>query len=109
MPAPDFHHNVYVILLDDAVAEHSSVRRLNPDRDPAKPCVYVGMTGLREEQRFDRHRTGTQSGRFVEKHGVRLRLDLVEGFSRLPFSVAAWMEPKLAAWLRAQGFGVWQN
>jgi hypothetical protein len=33
----------------------------------------------------------------------------VEGFSRLPFQIAAFMESKLAAWLRAQGFGVWQN
>lgn len=39
----------------------------------------------------------------------RLRLDLVEGFSRLPYGIAACMEPALAAWLRAQGFAVWQN
>jgi hypothetical protein len=45
----------------------------------------------------------------VQTHGVRLRLDLVEGFTRLPYRIAARMEPKLAAWLRAQGFAVWQN
>jgi hypothetical protein len=45
----------------------------------------------------------------VRTHGIRLRLDLVEGFSRLPYRIAACMEPKLAAWLRAQGFAVWQN
>jgi predicted GIY-YIG superfamily endonuclease len=82
------------------------------DRNPggaASGCLYIGLTGLRPEQRFDRHRAGTQSGKFVRLHGIRLRLDLVEGFSRLPFKIAAWMEPKLAAWFRAQGFGVWQN
>ena len=44
--AESHHHNVYVILLDDAVAKHPSVLRMNPNRDPAKPCVYVGMSGL---------------------------------------------------------------
>src|SRR5262249_42537040 len=39
--AEDFHHNVYVVLLNDAVAKHPSILRLNPTRDPLKPCVYV--------------------------------------------------------------------
>ena len=45
-PGKTFHHSVYVILLDPAVLQHPSILRLNPNRDPAKPCVYVGMTGL---------------------------------------------------------------
>lgn len=102
------HHSIYAIELDRAVLKTRAFRTRNPG-GASSGCLYVGMTGLRPEQRFDRHREGTQSGRFVEKHGIRLRLDLVEGFSRLPFRIAAWMEPKLAAWFRAQGFGVWQN
>ena len=51
----EHHHNVYVILLDDAVAKHPSVLRLNPKREPSKPCVYVGMTGLPVEHRFENH------------------------------------------------------
>ena len=47
-----FHHSVYVILLDRAVVRHPSILRLNPNREPAKPCVYVGMTGLLVEHRF---------------------------------------------------------
>jgi len=35
-----FHHSVYVILLDPAVLQHPSILRLNPNRDPAKSCVY---------------------------------------------------------------------
>jgi hypothetical protein len=46
-----FHHIVYVILLDSAVAKHSSILKLNPNRDPSKPCVYVGMTGLPVDHR----------------------------------------------------------
>ena len=48
--APKFHHNVYVILLDPKVARHPTILRINPKRDPAKPCVYVGMSGLPPEQ-----------------------------------------------------------
>src|SRR5690349_10908093 len=55
------HHNVYVILLDAKVADHPSIRRLNPKRDPAKPCVYVGMTGLPVEHRFENHKHGYKS------------------------------------------------
>ncbi len=102
------HHSVYAIELDQAVLKDRAFRQRNPG-GAAGGCVYIGVTGLTPEQRFERHRAGTQSARLVRAHGVRLRLDLVEGFSRLPYRVAACMEPKLAAWLRAQGFAVWQN
>lgn len=102
------HHTVYAIELDPAVLKIRAFRERNPG-GAAGGCLYVGVTGLSPERRFARHRDGTQSGRFVRAHGVRLRLDLVEGFARLPFRIAACMEPKLAAWLRAQGFAVWQN
>ena len=102
------HHSVYAIELDPAVWKNRAFRERNPG-GAAGGCLYVGVTGLTPEARFQRHHTGTQSGRFVRTHGLRLRLDLVEGFSRLPYRIAACMEPKLAAWLRAQGFAVWQN
>jgi predicted GIY-YIG superfamily endonuclease len=101
-------HSVYAIELDRAVWKNRAFRERNPG-GAAAGCLYIGVTGLTPERRFDRHRVGTQSGRFVRAHGVRLRLDLVEGFSRLPYRIAACMEPKLAAWFRAQGFAVWQN
>jgi len=102
------HHSIYAVELDRAVWANRAFRERNPG-GAAGGCVYVGVTGLTPEARFERHRAGTQSGRFVRAHGLRLRLDLVEGFSRLPYRIAACMEPKLAAWLRAQGFAVWQN
>ena len=102
------HHSVYAIELDRAVWKNRAFRERNPG-GAVGGCLYIGVTGLTPEERFERHRTGTQSGRFVRAHGLRLRLDLVEGFSRLPYRIAACMEPKLAAWLRAQGFAVWQN
>ena len=102
------HHSVYAIELDRAVWKNRAFRERNPGA-AASLCLYVGVTGLTPDARFQRHRAGTQSGRFVGTHGLRLRLDLVEGFSALPYRIAACMEPKLAAWLRAQGFAVWQN
>jgi predicted GIY-YIG superfamily endonuclease len=101
-------HSVYAIELDPAVWRNRAFRTRNPG-GAAGGYLYIGVTGLTPEARFERHRMGTQSGRFVRTHGIRLRLDLVEGFSRLPYQIAACMEPKLAAWLRAQGFAVWQN
>jgi hypothetical protein len=102
------HHSVYAIELDPAIWKNRTFRARNPG-GAIGGCVYIGVTGLTPEERFERHRSGTQSARFVHTHGRRLRLDLVEGFSRLPYQIAACMEPKLAAWLRAQGFAVWQN
>ncbi len=58
--AESFHHNVYVILLDPKVAKHPSVLRVNRKRDPAKPCLYVGMSGLPPAHRFENHRNGYQ-------------------------------------------------
>ena len=102
------HHSLYAVELDRKVWKNRAFRARNPGGAEGG-CLYVGVTGLTPDERFDRHRMGVQSGRFVRMHGVRLRLDLVEGFSRLPHRIAASMEPRVAAWLRAQGFAVWQN
>lgn len=102
------HHSLYAVELDRSVWRRRDFRARNPG-GAAGGCLYVGITGLPPEERFERHLQGTQSARFVKRHGVRLRMDLVEGFSRLPYRIAVCMEPKFAAWLRAQGFAVWQN
>jgi len=45
-----FHHSVYVILLDEAVAKHPSILRLNRKRNPLKPCViFINVIGIFEE------------------------------------------------------------
>ena len=56
-PQPVQHHNVYVVLLDPAVGKVRKVRATNPKRDPKKPCIYVGMTGLTPEERFTNHKS----------------------------------------------------
>ena|SRR2546425_8760149 len=101
-----FHHSVYVVLLDDAVAKHPSILRVNPTRDPLKPCVYVGMTGLPVDRRFENHKNGYKSAWVVKKYGVRLMPELYEHLNPMPFEAAAQMEIELAEDLRTQGYTV---
>ena len=102
----DFHHNVYVILLSDAVLKHPSILRLNAERDPLKPCVYVGMTGIPVDHRFENHRNGYKSAWVVRKYGVRLMPELYEHLNPMPFEAAVQMETELAEDLRATGYTV---
>lgn len=99
-------HNVYVILLDDAVALHPSVLRLNPKRDPSMPCIYVGMTRLPVEHRFENHKHGYKSASTVKKYGIRLCPELFEHLNPLPYEAAVEMERDLAADLRPKGYTI---
>jgi predicted GIY-YIG superfamily endonuclease len=105
-PGKIFHHSVYVILLDPAVLQHRSILRLNPNRDPAKPCVYVGMTGLAVQDRFQNHKKGQKSAWVVKRYGLRLMPELYEYLNPMPFEAAAQMEKDLAEDLRADGYTV---
>jgi hypothetical protein len=100
------HHYVYVVLLDPAVARLRKVRRDNPQRDPSKPCVYVGMTGLTPEERFANHKQGIKSVRLVREFGVRLLPEFYEWLNPMPFEAAVQMEEDLAEDLRRQGYTV---
>ena len=102
----DFHHNVYVVLLKDAVTKHPSILRLNPKRDPLKPCVYVGMTGIPVDHRFENHKNAYKSAWVVRKYGVRLMPELYEHLNPMPFEAAVQMESELAEDLRAAGYTV---
>lgn len=101
-----FHHSVYVVLLHPAVLKEPSVLRLNPGRDASKPCVYVGLTGLPVDHRFENHKNGYKSARVVKKHGIRLMPELFEHLNPMPFEAAAQMEKDIAADLRAEGYTV---
>ncbi len=101
-------HHVYVVELSDRVWNEPSFRRANPDHQFAKPFVYVGMTGLDPDTRFDRHKAGVQANRFVQQYGVRLLPELFEIYNPMPYEAAREMEVELAIGLREAGFGVWQ-
>jgi hypothetical protein len=103
---PEFHHSVYVVLLSKAALKDRSILRRNPARDPSKPAVYVGMTGLPVDLRFENHKHGHKSARLVRKYGVRLLPELSEHLNPMPYEHAVQMEKDLADDLRAQGYAV---
>ena len=104
-----YHHSVYVIELSRDVLYEQRFRKSNPDYVTGKPCVYVGMTGLSPDLRFDKHKAGIQSNRYVKKYGVRLLPSLYAVYNPMPYDAARDMEVELAIALREQGFGVWQG
>ena len=102
------HHSVYVVELALDVLDEPRFRRANPDYNYGKPCVYVGMTGLSPDQRFDKHMAGIQANRFVTRYGRRLLPQLYSVYNPMPYGAACDMEVELAIGLREAGYGVWQ-
>ncbi|RQP24378.1 hypothetical protein [Piscinibacter terrae] len=101
-------YSVYVVELSDRVWNEPSFRKANPDHQLGKPFVYVGMTGLDPDVRFDKHKAGIQSNRFVREYGLRLLPPLYEVYNPMPYDGARDMEVELAIGLREAGYGVWQ-
>lgn len=103
------HYSVYVVELSPEVLNHARFRRANPDYDATRPCVYVGMTGILPDVRFDKHKAGIQANRFVMLYGLRLMPELYEVYNPMPYDAARDMEVELAISLREKGYGVWQG
>jgi hypothetical protein len=104
--SPGHHHHVYVVLLKQAAGKLRKVRAANPHRDPDKPCVYVGMTGLSPEERLANHKAGVKDAPLVKRHGLRLLPELYEHLNPMPYEAAARMEKDLAEDLRRAGYTV---
>jgi hypothetical protein len=102
------HYHVYVIELSKDVLYEGRFKNCNPDYVPGKPCVYVGMTGLDPDVRFDKHKAGIQSNRYVEKYGLRLLPEIYEAYNPMSYDAARDMEVELAIDLREGGYAVWQ-
>ena len=102
------HYNVYVVELDDRVWNEARFRKANPEHQLGKPLVYVGMTGLDPDLRFDRHKADIQANRYVRDFGLRLVPQLYEVYNPMPYRAACEMEVELAIGLREAGYGVWQ-
>lgn len=100
------HHNVYVVLLAPAAGRTRKARLLNPNRDPKKPCVYVGLTGLTPEERFANHKQGVKSSYYAKRYGVRLLPELFAHLNPMPYEAAAQMEKDLTEDLRREGYTV---
>ncbi len=99
---------MYVIELSADVLSHARFVRCNPNYVAGKPCVYVGMTGLDPDVRFDKHKAGIQANRYVLRYGQRLLPDLYEGFNPMRYDEAVAREIEIGIDLRSAGWGVWQ-
>ena len=102
------HYSVYVIELSKDVLYEAKFKKCNPDYITGKPCVYVGMTGLDPDVRFDKHKAGIQSNKYAKQYGLRLWPDLYEAYNPMSYVAAQGMEVELGIMLREAGFGVWQ-
>jgi hypothetical protein len=100
------HHNVYVVLLEDAAGKIRKVRLQNPGRDRKKPTVYVGLTGLEPEERFANHKQGIKCSALVKQYGIRLLPELYQHLNPMPYEAAAQMEADLTEDLRRSGYTV---
>ena len=82
------------------------MRLRNPRRDPSKPFVYVGLTPLRVDRRFDYRRATPKTEWRVHQYGVRLMPELCGHLNSMTSERALHTARKLADDLRIKGFGV---
>ncbi len=101
-------YHVYVIELSKDVLYESKFKNANPNYKTGQPCVYVGMTGLDPDIRFDKHKAGIQSNKYAQKYGLRLMPEIFEKLNPMPYGDAQYMEVDLGLRLKGRGFGVWQ-
>src|SRR5207248_1471534 len=79
---PKHHHSVYVVYLR------------NPKGD-GHAAYYVGMTGLRPEQRFANHKNGIKAAGVVRRFGERLVPKLYAHLNPMAYPRAVEMETAL--------------
>ena len=102
----ELRYSVYVVLLDEYVATLPQMRRRNPKRDSSKPYVYVGVTPLRVNHRFNFLRATSKHEWRLHKFGVRLMPELYDSLHPMKCERALESAKILADDLRAKGFGV---
>jgi hypothetical protein len=78
------------------------------DQDgPGTSGLYVGMTGLTRNQRFENHLSGRKAARIVRDYGVRLAPEFYEHLKPMSYEDALAKERTFAEELRANGFVVY--
>jgi hypothetical protein len=102
------HYRVYVIELSRQVLDEPGFMKNNPGYRPGQPCYYVGMTGLDPDVRFDKHKAGIQSNRYVRQYGLHLVPELYLLYGALDYHSACALEVELAIDFRDGGCAVWQ-
>ena len=103
-----YHYNVYVIQFSHKVLNERKFLKSNPNYIQGKLCFYVGMTGLDPDIRFDKHKAGIQSNKYVKKYGLRLVPELYLKYNPMSYEDAKYFEVDLGIRLRNIGHGIWQ-
>ena len=99
-------YSIYVVLLEDYIGTLPQMRRRNPKRDLSKPCVYVGLTSLSVDRRFDFRQATPKHEWRLHKFGVRLMPELYDSLHPMTRKEALQVAKNLADDLRAKGFSV---
>ena len=103
------HYYVYIVLLSSDVLKHQKFIKANVSYKAGEPCVYVGMTGLDPDTRFDKHKAGVQANGYVQKYGLRLMPELVDDLKQpMTYKDAQYLEVEVGIKLKELGYGVWQ-
>ena len=101
---------VYVIELDQSVAQLNRFRKKNPKYLKGNCCVYVGQSSRKPDLRFEQHKEGYKSSSYAKIYGLKLRPDLYEKYNPIPTRKdAEKIEEMVGKDLRKKGYGVWFN
>lgn len=102
-------YHIYAIRLSDDVLQRPKFMERNPHYKKGKPCYYIGSSIYPPKVRFDKHKAGERSSRWVRDFG------LYPAYKKCKIVVTTvpgqhtQIERQYAAALRAKGYGVWQN
>jgi hypothetical protein len=105
LPTPAW---LYVIELEPAAARTLRFRKQNPEFVGDRPCFYVGGSIHDPETRFQQHKAGIKAASLVKRFGVRVVTERCRRVRVLDTMSRNKKEARLAAKLRAEGFGVYQ-
>ena len=104
-----YHYYVYVIELSKDVLYEPRFRKANPDYVDGKQCVYVGMTGLNPDLRFDKHKAGIQAESIRAKIRAAFADRPLRSLTiRCPTTARVTWKSNWRSVLREAGYGVWQ-
>ncbi|MFC1998769.1 GIY-YIG nuclease family protein [Chloroflexota bacterium] len=102
--------------MDKAFALTSKARKENPNSNIDKPCIYVGQSSKKPEERFYEHMNGIRNkkgplfSRIVHKYGIRLRPRLYQKYNPMTNqSEALEKEKELTEKYRRRGYTVWSR
>lgn len=89
----DARSSIYVVLLEFAADDYG---------------LYVGLTGLKPDERYLNHKAGHKASKWVRRYGIGLLPALYRHLNPLSYEHAAMAEVALAEALRATGIRVQQ-